>query len=207
MPIVTDVRRLPGRIRVSFDDGRTADVPPPLFQLFKLRTGDQVDPDQWRENWERQAYAFALERAAALLGVRDATEHETAERLRKSGYPEQTVARVMQTLTQAGYVDDERYAGHFVESKGRRYGSRRLYGELRRKGVSEDVARGALEELSPGDEAETARRQAERLLARKDASDPDVRRKAVQALVRRGFGWDIAREAVESVSGEDTEEA
>ena len=91
-------------------------------------------------------------------------------------------------------------------SKGRRYGSRRLYGELRRKGVSEDVARGALEELSPGDEAETARRQAERLLARKDASDPDVRRKAIQALVRRGFGWDIAREAVKSVSGEETDE-
>ena len=49
-------------------------------------------------------------------------------------------------------------------------------------------------------------RQAEKLLARKDASDPDVRRKAVQALVRRGYGWDAAREAVEAVSSETTAE-
>ena len=205
MSLVTDLRRLPGCVRVCFDDGTSVDVPPPLFKLFRVRVGDPVDPEKWRAEWEKQAYAFALDRAAALLSVRDATEHETAERLRRSGYPEQTVARVMQTLTQAGYVDDTRFAGHFVESKGRNYGSRRLYGELRRKGVSEDKAREALEERSEEDEASAARRQAEKLLLRKDASDPDVRRKAVQALVRRGFGWDTAREAVEAAAADEEE--
>ena len=201
MAKVTELRRLPGCVRVCFDDGAAVDVPTPLFQLCRVRAGDQVDRERWQAAWQAQAYPFALERAAGLLGVRDASEHETAERLRRSGYPEETVARVMQTLTQAGYVDDSRYAGHFVESRGQRYGSRRLYGELRRRGVSDETAREALEELSPEDEAASARRQAEKLLARKDASDPDVRRKAVQALVRRGFGWDIAREAVEAAAG------
>ena len=206
MSTVSEVRRLPGCVRVLFEDGTYADVPTPLFQLFRVRPGDRIDPQQWHAGWEKQAYAFALERAAGLLSVRDATEHETAERLRRSGYPEETVSRVMRDLTQAGYVDDARFAGHFVESRSRRYGSRRIYGELRRKGVSEEQAREALGELSPEDEAESARRQAEKLLARKDASDPDVRRKAVQALVRRGYGWDAAREAVEAVLLEHTEE-
>ena len=201
MSVVSDLRRLPGCVRVSFDDGTHADVPTPLFQQFKVRVGERIEPDAWRARWQAQAYPFALERAAALLSVRDASEHETADRLRKSGYPEDVVARVMQMLTQAGYVDDTRYAGHYVESRSSRYGSRRLYGELRRKGVSEEVAREALEELSPEDEAASALRQAEKLLARKDVSDPDVRRKAVQALVRRGFGWDAAKAAVDSLAG------
>ncbi len=201
MSVVSDLRRLPGCVRVSFDDGTYADVPTPLFQQFKVRVGERIEPDAWRARWQAQAYPFALERAAALLSVRDASEHETADRLRKSGYPEEVVARVMQMLTQAGYVDDTRYAGHFVESRSSRYGSRRLYGELRRKGVSEEVAREALGELSPEDEAASALRQAEKLLARKDVTDPDVRRKAVQALVRRGFGWDAAKAAVDSLAG------
>ena len=200
MAVVADLRRLPGCVRVSFEDGTYVDVPTPLFQQFRVRVGERIEADTWRANWEKQAYPFALERAAALLSVRDATEHETAERLRRSGYPEETVARVMQVLTRAGYVDDSRYADRFVESRGQRYGSRRLYGELRRKGVSDEQAREALNELSPEDEAGAARRQAEKLLARKDVSDPDVRRKAVQALVRRGFSWDVAREAVESLA-------
>ncbi len=200
MSAVSDLCRLPGCVRVSFDDGTFADVPTPLFQQCKLRAGQTVDPEAWRAAWEKQAFPFALERAAALLSVRDATEKETADRLRRSGYPEEVVARVMQTLTQAGYVDDERFAGHFVESRGRRYGSRRIYGELRRKGVSDEAAREALEELDPDDEAASAQNQAEKLLARKDASDPDVRRKAVQALVRRGYSWDVARTAVEKAA-------
>ena len=81
-----------------------------------------------------------------------------------------------------------------------------VYGELRRKGVSEERARQALEELTPEDEAAAARKQAEKLLLRKDVTNPDVRRKAEQALVRRGFGWDTAREAVEAVAADETED-
>ena len=203
MALVSELRRLPGCVRVCFDDGAAVDVPTPLFQLCRVRAGDRIDRERWQAGWQAQAYPYALERAAALLSVRDATEHETAERLRRSGYPEETVARVMQALTQAGYVDDSRFAGNFVENRSARYGSRRLYGELRRKGVSDEQAREALEELSPEDEAASARRQAEKLLIRKDVSDPDVRRKAVQALVRRGFSWDVAREAVEAVAADE----
>ncbi len=205
MASVTEVRRLPGCVRVTFDDGTAVSVPPPLFQLFKVRPGDPIDVERWRAAWESQAYAFALERAATLLSARDATERETADRLRHSGYPETAVARVMQTLTQAGYVNDERFAGQYVERRGQRYGSRRLYGELRRKGVGEETAREAVAAIDPQTELDAAVRQAEKLLARKDLSDPDVHRRAAQALVRRGYDWDTAREAVDAVCADDTE--
>ena len=207
MATVTEIRRQPGCVRVSFDTGEAVRVPTPLFRLYPLKTGAQADPEAWQAAWTGQAYAFALERAAALLGSRDMSEQAVAGRLRQSGYPEETVARVMQALTRAGYLDDSRYAAHYVESRGRRYGARRLYADLRQKGVSESVARDALEGLSGGDEAEAARGIAEKLLARKDPSDPDVRRRAVQALVRRGFSWDAARDAVAAAAGTESEES
>ncbi len=206
MSIVTELRRLPGCVRVFFDSGEEIRIPSPLFRQFRVQVGEAIDPERWRQAWSDQSYASAMERAAALLSVRDATEQETAQRLLQSGYPEKTVARVMETLTQAGYVDDSRYAGHFVESRAQRYGSRRLYAELRRKGVSEEVARDALSERSDEDESDSARRIAGKLLARKNVSDPDVLRRAVQQLVRRGFSWDAAKAAVEAVSGNEADE-
>lgn len=206
MATVTEIRRQPGCVRISLSTGETLRVPTPLFRLFPLRAGDEVDPGAWQDAWREQAYSFALERAAALLSARDMSEQAVAQRLRQSGYPEQTVARVMQALTRAGYLDDTRYAGHYVESRSHRYGARRLYTDLRQKGVSEAVARDALESLSDGDEEASARRLAEKLLARRDVSDPDVRRKAVQQLVRRGFSWDVARDAVADAGGPESDD-
>lgn len=203
MARVTELRRVPGAVRVSFDDGNIIPVPSPLFRLYPLKTGQTVDPDAWRSAWEKQSMDFALDRAGTLLSVRDASEKEVADRLRQSGYPETVVARTMQLLIGAGYVNNTRYAEHFVETRSRRYGSRRLYAELRQKGISESTARSALDGLPDESEEQAVRLQAEKLSIRKDLSDPEVRRKLILALVRRGFSWDTAKEAIENLSDID----
>jgi len=151
--------------------------------------------------------SYALDRAVGLLSMRDATEKEIADRLRRSGYPDSAVDRAINVLKDNHFVDDGRFAERFVELKGSRFGGRRLYGQLRQKGVSDETAREALARLTDEDEDAAALRQAEKLLARRDAGDPEVRRKVVMQLVRRGYGWDTARDAVARAAGqEDGEE-
>ena len=64
--------------------------------------------------------------------------------------------------------------------------------ELKHKGVGSAELESALETLPPEDELESAKKQAEKI-SRRLGGDAG---KIMQALVRRGYSWQIAREAV-----------
>ena len=77
--------------------------------------------------------------------------------------------------------------------------------ELRQKGVSAADTENALEDISEEELLENAVFVAKRYLSRNSNSDDPVkaRQKAVQAVVRRGYGWDLARQAVDQVLEQD----
>ena len=204
--MVTEVKKMTGYHRVTFSDGASLRVPEALFYDFKVRTGDQVDRASYEALLSSHAYEYALDRAARALTARDATEKEIEKKLLSAGYPEQAVARVMEVLTRYEFISDERYAERYISSRSSRYGRGRILTELRRKGVEEETVRQALEALSPEDEAEAALAQARKLCARRDLSDRADRQKAVAALVRRGFSWSLAAQAVQRLSGREDDE-
>ncbi len=88
-----------------------------------------------------------------------------------------------------GYLDDGQYARAVAEhcaAKG--YGPGRIREELYRRGVPRDYWDGALEGLSSPEEAIDAFLQ--RKLRGAKLSDPKVRRRAADALARRGYRWE-----------------
>ena len=88
-----------------------------------------------------------------------------------------------------GYLDDGQYARAVAEhcaAKG--YGPGRIREELYRRGVPRDCWDGALEGLSGPEEAIDAFLQ--KKLRGAELSDPKVRRRAADALARRGYRWE-----------------
>ena len=88
-----------------------------------------------------------------------------------------------------GYLDDGQYARTVAEhcaAKG--YGPGRIREELYRRGVPRDCWDGALEGLSGPEEAIDAFLQ--KKLRGAELSDPKVRRRAADALARRGYRWE-----------------
>jgi regulatory protein len=133
-------------------------------------------------------------RAAALrlLGRRDYTRAELAQKLTTRGYPAAAVGDVLARLAADELVDDRRAAGAHVRTasriKGR--GRQRIARELAARGVDEDLAADALAQISPDDERAVLRR----LLARSPLPPhptPADRRRLFQRLVRRGFSIDL----------------
>ena len=134
------------------------------------------------------------------------TEAQVEQKLLSAGYPAEAVARVMEVLTRYDFVSDERFAERYVSGRSSRYGRSRILRELRQKGVSEDTAKEALDDLPQEDEREAALRQARKLCARRDLSDPDERRKTAAALARRGFSWDIVSDVLRELCQGDLED-
>ena len=118
----------------------------------------------------------------------------------------------MADLERLGVVDDATYARAFVRDRfnGRGYGPARLRQDLVRKGVARDTIDQALAELTEAEDlGEAAQEQAARKW-RTLSSEDDLRKrkkKTMDYLVRRGFGFESARAAVDAVAAEDEEES
>jgi regulatory protein len=135
--------------------------------------------------------------AVTLLSRRDYTAAEIRERLADKGFAAEDIDTAVRDLETAGAIDDRRVAAAHVRTaigvKGR--GRRRIEQELMARGVSRDVARAALAESSPDDEAAAIAR----FLARRRLPvrlDEGARRRLVQQLLRRGFSMGAITEGL-----------
>jgi regulatory protein len=134
------------------------------------------------------------------------TRKDLAQILTRKGIPPEAATAVLDRLQEVGLVNDEAYARAFVASRQRTRprGTRGLSSELYAKGVPRDIIDRVLEETEESeDPVEAARRAvAPKLRALSGKPPAEIRRKAEQFLLRRGFSYSAAREALRSV-GED----
>ena len=126
-----------------------------------------------------------------LLGRREWAEQELRSRLKLKGYGADEIDDCMTFCQHHGLQSDERFAGARTRSRSRQYGNRKLRAELRDKGVPDDVAQGALDELVPEEQ------RARALLSRFDGQDPDLALKAKvwRYLAARGFSSSVVERA------------
>ncbi|MEJ5915464.1 regulatory protein RecX [Pseudokineococcus sp. 1T1Z-3] len=124
------------------------------------------------------------------------------------GVQEEVAAAVLDRLEEVGLVDDEAYAGMLVRSRQETRGLARrgLAHELRRKGVEDDVAQGALAEVTDDDERAAAERVVERKLRATRGLDRSVReRRLAGVLARKGYpaglAYAVVRAALDGEGG------
>jgi regulatory protein len=140
------------------------------------------------------------------------TRSELAAKLARKGVPGDLAARLLDRFEEVGLVDDEAFARSWVQSRqpGKGLARRALAQELRRKGVDDEVARVALDEVDPDDEVEAARTLVRRKLRTVARLDRDVAvRRLTGMLARKGYPagicFRVVREELAAL-GHDTDD-
>ena len=194
------------KIKIVFDDGTKYLLDLSLYEDRPLRVGDSVDPEEYA-NWILlHQYKPALNRAVSMLAMRACSKGEIRNRLERAGYASGTVEMVLYKLEKNNLINDQDFAEQWSRYRsGQKYGAKRIYQELRSKGVSDEEAEAAIEAIPEEASAENAVYLARKALRRaKPGEEPGkTRQRMLGALLRRGFSWDQARSAVESVLSED----
>ena len=159
------------------------------------------EPGGAREDDPARAYDSCLR----LLGARARSRAELAGRLTRREFSEATIAAVLARLEREQLIDDADFADQWVHFRHRDGGKakRALAQELRHKGVADDVAAAALEQISGADEAARAAELVRRKLSRK-AVDPNIdaaqrdkeMRRLVGMLARKGYSEGLAYRVV-----------
>jgi len=122
----------------------------------------------------------------------------------RRGAPTEVATDVVADLVARGYVDDEAFARHWVETRATRsYGSARLRAELRARGVAAPLIDEALAALEPETSLDRAREAARRRLPALKRGRPErLATRLRDYLLRRGYGASVVarvvRECVES---------
>ncbi len=142
-----------------------------------------------------ERFAKGLSAAMRLLASRERSRAELRSKLAGKGYPRETIEAVLDRLEESELQSDERFAEAFAMEAQRSRGlsAYAVQGELRRRGVSKDLAAVASTE-APEDEAARAMELAARRASRLAAYPADVRyRRILSFLARRGYPAELCR--------------
>ena len=154
-----------------------------------------------KKEFDPASVETAKKRALWLLDKRDYSRAELCRKLMEKGYEDAAAEAAVDRLAELGFVDDKRYAPIVVRhyaAKG--YGRQRVQRELARRGIPKDLWDDALAEMPEQDE--TVDRLLHSRLRGAEASDRAALKKAADALLRRGYGWDEINAAVERYRSE-----
>lgn len=130
------------------------------------------------------------------IATRDRTVAELRSCLEHKRVDPADIDAAVAELSEAGLLDDARYARRFAEDKRelQRWGSERIERDLRRRGIAQELIEAA---LGPQDHSREVASAVTLLSERFGALRDDRQRdRAWRLLIRRGYEAEVAYEAV-----------
>lgn len=199
MDVITAIKKERGKYRVTVNECENVLVPVSLMRERPLKEGQQFDLEEY-DNWLMvRQYRFALDRAVGYLAARARSKREIEQKLLQAGYRTCTVEMVIYKLQRENLLDDADFARQWVESRQHhKLGRSRIAQELRRKGVSQEEAEEAMSIIEDDDQLAGAVALAQKAAARIKPGE-DMRKassRIAAMLARRGYSWNIAKEAI-----------
>lgn len=198
---IAEVRRTHGeRYVLIMDDGSAMKTTLSVVADYSLRAGRELTEAEAREIAGASRLERAKLRAMNIISARPMSCRELYDRLVEKGESDSDAAACVEYLLGLHFLNDADYAAMTVRhyaAKG--YGARRIRDELYRRKVPGELWDEAMEQL-PEQDAEIDRLLEKRLRG----VPPDDRaaiKKASDALIRRGFGWDEVKTAVQRWAG------
>ncbi len=165
--------------------------------------------DEVAEGPDADAESVARTILLDQLTGRARSRHELADKLARKNVPEEIATSLLDRFEEVGLIDDVAFAQAWVEGRHAAKGlaPRALAQELRRKGVDDEVAREAIDQIDLDDQQSTARalvRKKLRSLERFD--DATKTRRLVGLLARKGYSPGMAFALVREELGAEAEE-
>lgn len=203
---LTVQKRNPDRVNVYLD-GEFA------FGLSRivaawLEQGKSLSEQEIEDLIQKDTSEVAFQKAIKLLDYRPRTGKEIRQKLQQKGFEPGQIEQVVERLTSAHLIQDDKFAASWVESRNqfRPSSQRVLRYELRNKGIDEEIIDEALQ--GSVEDLELAQRAAQKMVRRLANLDwQEFRKKLSAFLARRGFSYEIVTRVVKTTWDELQSEA
>ena len=157
----------------------------------RFDVGRDISDEDLKEMIELSNERRAKEKALWLISYRSHSKKELKDKIRRT-CDDTSAEKAVERMEELGLVNDEEYARQFARKLllQKKMARRAAMLEMGRKGIDKETAEAALDEVGV-DYRENIRYIIEKKY--RDIGDEKIKRRAVAALQRLGYGWDDIR--------------
>lgn len=177
-----------------------------ILVKHKLKTGDEIGEEQWRQIKLENGKLSAFSRAVGYIEKSLKTQKQLQTYLKEKGFLQESIDDAVQKLKEYGYIDDKVYAENYIKTYKDKKGKIKLKFDLLSKGVAADVIEEALQEFVDEDEQYAACEKLLKKYVKNKPQDVKLKSKAYAHLFSKGFSGDIISRAIGKVFSEVEDE-
>lgn len=165
-----------------------------------ISIGLEIDEKRLAELKDRSDFDKIYGRVLDLLARRSRSEWEISDYLKRKQVDEETASEILNKLSSRGYVNDEKFARSWVESRRllKATSKRKLSLELRQKRISDQIITQVIQE-DETDEQDVLKKLIEKKRSQTRYQD-DM--KLIAYLARQGFSYGDIKETLSSLGEE-----
>ena len=191
---ITDIRQaVKNGNRVNIFINGKYDFSLDISQLvdFKLKVGQEITEQELEKYHKASSYGKLYQRTLEWVLTRPHSIKEARDYLFKKHAEKEDSEKILKTLQEKSYLDDEAFAKFYVENRFVKKGisKKRLELELAKKGVDKQIVEDALENSERSDEEEI-----KKIIAKKRNKYDDE--KLIAYLTRQGFSYQLSKDLV-----------
>lgn len=195
---ITDIRpRRKGLSAVYIDGEYALSLDTQTLLEHRIDIGRELDDEELHDLIESSNERRAKEKALWLISYRSHSKKELRDKIRRT-CDRQSAEKAVERMEELGLVNDRDYAERCAQTLifTKHMSKRGAAMELRRKGIESEIIDEVL-----GDIEVDEREQIQAVIERKypKIGDEKIRRRAVAALQRLGYGWDDIKAVIESL--------
>lgn len=196
---ITDIKpqvKTPTRCNIYLDNVFYCGLELETVMRYCLKIGTEIERETLDEIQADSERARALDKALSFISRSKKTEKQVRDYLKTKGYTDKTTDEVIEKMASYSFIDDADYAADYAKSLSKTKGKRLIAMELKRKGVSDEDASAAIDDI--GDELPAARAIAEKYSRSKEKTRENSL-KCYKYLLSKGFSYETAKEATDEI--------
>lgn len=153
-----------------------------------LRIGQEFEAGELEKLKKTAVEDKAYMRSLDLLARRARSEWELRDYLRRKDYETDTIEKIVNRLSEAGYVNDKKFAEAWVNNRRllKATSKRKLWQELKQKRVPED----SINEVLAEDETDEQQVLKDLIAKKRNQSRYQDDQKLIAYLLRQGYNYD-----------------
>ena len=170
-----------------------------LIHALWLKVGQRLSDEEVTKLKSADSLEQARAKAVNFVAYRPRTVLEVRRRLKKAEADDAAIEDIIQRLKDAGMLSDQSFSEQWVDSRLRSKprSKKMLAWELKLKGVDATTVQASLENVD--DEASALKAAQVRLPRILNLPAQDRKRKLVDFLARKGYGFDVIKTVIKQV--------
>ncbi|QAA31941.1 recombination regulator RecX [Clostridium manihotivorum] len=199
-------KRNKNRVNVYIDEEFSFACEAELIYRYGLKKDTAVEIDKLKSIIEEEDFLKCKNSALRVIERSHKTEKEIKDKLFEKGFPEPLIKRTLEFLREYNFVDDKMYVEMYLKEKINTQGKNKIYYNLLRKGVSEELLKDKINNINTeaeNDGAYTLCKKKYESLAKREEDKFKISQKLFRFMASKGYEFDMINRLIKEVMNTD----